>query len=153
MYHRVSMTKAHTLEIATCSLFAHYQVTCIMPNLLFILSYSCNNAQCLYQKWKLEIQVRFPLQHPFFPGIFISDKLIVDWPLPSFTFDIYLGTIWTLPTADEWFTIESVSTYGISSYMQLLSLLFLTSPCTFWIYRVFGHFNSKGRVPKKKLLF
>ena len=109
VYHRVSMTKAHTLEIATCSLFAHYQVTCIMPNLLFILSYSCNNAQCLYQKWKLEIQVRFPLQHPFFPGIFISDKLIVDWPLPSFTFDIYLRTSWTQPTAEEEFKIELVS--------------------------------------------
>ena len=44
MYHRVSMTKAHTLQIATCSLFARYQVTC-RPPFLLLLSYSCNNYQ------------------------------------------------------------------------------------------------------------
>ena len=43
----------------------------------------------LKRKWKIGI---FPPQHPFSPDIIISDKLFGDWPLSSFTFDVYLGT-------------------------------------------------------------
>ena len=53
---------------------------------------SLHYAAIPLQKWKLEIQARFPPQHPFSPSMIILDKLFGDWPLSSFTFDIYLGT-------------------------------------------------------------
>ena len=68
----------------------------------------CYIALCvrLNRKWEIGI---FTPQHPFFPGIIISDKLFGACPLSSFTFDIYLGTSWIQPTAEEIFTLESVS--------------------------------------------
>ena len=46
---------------------------------------------------------------PFLSISIVSDKIFGDCPLSSFTFDIYLGTSWTQLTAEEGFTIESVS--------------------------------------------
>ena len=43
----------------------------------------------LNRKWEIGL---FPPQHPFSPGIVISDRIFGDCPLPSFTFDISLRT-------------------------------------------------------------
>ena len=50
-----------------------------------------HSALCvrLNRKWEIGI---FPPQHPFSPGIIISDRIFGDFLLPSFTFDIFLRT-------------------------------------------------------------
>ena len=51
----------------------------------------------------------FSMWLPFSWNLIISDKIFGEYPLLSFTFDIYLGTSWTRPYAGERFAIESVA--------------------------------------------
>ena len=48
-------------------------------------------ALCVRLNGKWEIGI-FPPEHPFSPGIIISDRIFGDCLLPSFTFDIFLRT-------------------------------------------------------------
>ena len=71
---------------------------------------------------------------PFSWGRIISDRIFGGCLLFSFTFDIYLGTSRTQPTAEEGFTIESVEPgcrKNVTKFRDELNTVILTTPQIF----------------------
>ena len=78
-------------------------------SLSMVMTLQCTMGEALLKSGNRGIYQNDSLKPHFSESQYFRQNI---YPLSSFTFDLCLGTSWTQPTAEEEFTIESVSIYA-----------------------------------------